>query len=445
MDLVDGTAYERGDAGYEDARRATVWNTRLPDRFPDVIVQARTEADVVAAVRHAREHGMRVGIRSGGHSWAANHVRDGGLLLDLSRLDDVTIDAEAKTAAVGPGKKGHELCLELEAADLFFPAGHCKGVAVGGYLLQGGYGWNGRVLGPACESVLAIDVVTADGEQVHASAEEHADLYWSARGAGPGFFGVVTRFHLQLHDRPAACGSSIYAYPIHLLDEVYTWARSISADVDRRVELQILMSRSFDGLGIDEPTILLASPVFADSPQEAEAALAILETCPVRHQATLAIPYAPARLTEWYDAVMHAYPDGHRYGTDNMWTSAPADELLPGIRRIAETLPPAPSHFLWLNWGPSPERQDMAYSMEDEIYLALYGVWSDPADDAVHGEWAPGNMRAMEHLASGIQLADENLGQRPARFATDANMARLDAARAAYDPDGRFHSWMGRA
>ena len=445
MDLPTGTAHERGEPGYEAARRATVWNARLPDRFPDVVVQARTEADVVAAVRHARDHSMRIGIRSGGHSWAANHVRDGGMLLDVSRLDHVEIDVVAKTASVGPGTKGHELCRALEDLDLFFPAGHCKGVAVGGYLLQGGYGWNGRVLGPACESVIGLDVVTADGEEVHADPDEHPDLYWSARGAGPGFFGVVTRFHLRLYDRPAACGSSIYAYPVHLLDEVYTWARAISANVDRRVELQILLSRSFDALGIDEPTILLASPVFADSPEEAEAALAILETCPVRDQATLAVPYAPARLTEWYDAVMHAYPDGHRYGTDNMWTSAPAEDLLPGIRRIAETLPPAPSHFLWLNWGPSPQRQDMAYSMEDEIYLALYGVWSDPADDATYGEWAPGNMRAMEHLASGIQLADENLGQRPARFATDANMARLDAARAAYDPDGRFHAWMGRA
>jgi FAD/FMN-containing dehydrogenase len=445
IELPTGTAFERGDDGYEAARRATVWNARLPDRFPDIVVQAATDADVVAAVRHARAEGMRVGIRSGGHSWAANHVRDGGMLLDVSRLDHVEIDAAAKTAAVGPGKKGNELCMQLEAQDLFFPAGHCKGVAVGGYLLQGGYGWNGRVLGPACESVLAVDVVTADGEQVHASADEHPDLYWSARGSGPGFFGVVTRFHLRLYDRPAACGSSIYAYPIRLLDEVYSWARSISADVDRRVEMQILMSRSFEGLGLHEPTILIASPVFADSEADAEAALAIFETCPVRDQASLAIPYAPAQLAEWYDAVMHAYPDGHRYGTDNMWTSASGPDLLPGLRRIAETLPPAPSHCLWLNWGPSPERSDMAYSLEDEIYIALYGVWSDPADDDEYGSWAPGNMAAMEHLATGIQLADENLGQRPAPFASPEHMARLDQARALYDPDGRFHAWMGRA
>lgn len=445
MQLPTGDAFERGAPGYEAARRATVWNARLPDRFPDVVAQAHDADDVAAAVRWAGEHGQRVGIRSGGHSWAANHVRDGGVLLDVSRLDHVQIDTDAKTAVVGPGVKGHELCGRLEDLDLFFPAGHCKGVAVGGYLLQGGYGWNGRVLGPACESVIGIDVITADGRQLHASPTEHADLYWSARGAGPGFFGVVTAFHLRLYDRPAACGMSLYAFPIDAIDAVYTWAREVGPEVDRRVEMQILMSAAFDGLDLHQPSIVMASPVFADDEADAEAALALLGTCPARSRALVEIPYAPARLDEWYDAVMHAYPDGHRYGTDNMWTSASAADLLPGIHRIAETLPPAPSHFLWLNWGPSPQRPDMAYSMEDDIYLALYGVWSDPADDHVHGAWAPDNMRAMEHLASGIQLADENLGQRPARFATDEHMARLDEARAAYDPDGRFHAWMGRA
>jgi len=142
--------------------------------------------------------------------------------------------------------------------------------------------------------------------------------------------------------------------------------------------------------------------------------------------------------------VMSNYPSGYRYATDNMWTSAPAEELLPGIRRIFETMPPHPAHFLWLNWGPSPERQDMAYSLEDEIYLALYTVWKDSADDAAYSDWARSNMAGMEHLQTGVQLADENLAERPAKFMTDENMAELDCIRADYDPDGRFYPWMGR-
>ena len=131
--------------------------------------------------------------------------------------------------------------------------------------------------------------------------------------------------------------------------------------------------------------------------------------------------------------------------TDNMWTSASADELLPGIHRILETMPPHPAHFLWLNWGPSPQRQDMAYSLEDEIYLALYAGWSDAADDAEYAR-----LGAIQHGRDGAagraasNWPTRTSAQRPAPFVTDDNMAKLDRVRAAYDPDGRFHPWMGR-
>lgn len=444
MALPSGRFFVRGDDGYEAARCATVWNARTPDRYPDVIVQAHDDDDVVAAIRYAAAHDLQVGVRSGGHSWAGNHVRDGGMLLDVSRLDHCTIDADRRVAIAGPGKGGSLLAADLDAQSLFFPAGHCRGVCIGGYLLQGGYGWNSRILGPACESVIGLDVVTADGERIHCSPDSHPEMYWAARGSGPGFFGVVTAFHLKVYPRPAICGSSLYVYPIELADEIFTWARAISGDVDRRVELQIVASKSVPGAGVDQPAIVMASPVFADSEDEATKALALLDTCPVRDRAIVAVPYAPADLATWYEGVMSNYPTGYRYAADNMWTSAPADQLLPGIRRIIETLPPHPSHFLWLNWGPSPARQDMAYSLEDEIYLALYTVWRDPDDDDRYADWARSNMAAMSHLATGIQLADENLGQRPARFATDDTMARLDRVRAQYDPAGRFHSWMGR-
>lgn len=442
--LPEGRHFFRGDSGYEPARRATVWNQRVPERYPVVIVQAADTADVVAAVRYAKANGLRVGIRSGGHNWGASHLRDGGLLLDVSRLDDARIDAERKAAVVGPGKGGSILAGELDALGLFFPAGHCKGVCLGGYLLQGGYGWNSRVLGPACESVIGLDVVTADGEQLHCDAETNADLYWAARGSGPGFFAVVTAFHLRLYDKPAVCASSVYVYPATYADEIFTWARAISDDVDRRVELQIVASASVPEMGIDSPSIVMASPAFADSEAEAQQALALLGTCPVVDKALVAVPCMPTDLPTWYTAVMSNYLADHRYAADNMWTSASAEELLPGIHRILETMPPHPSHFLWLNWGPSPARQDMAYSLEEPIYLALYGGWRDAADDGRYGDWARSNMAAMAGLASGIQLADENLGARPAKFATDANMVRLDEVRASYDPDGRFYSWMGR-
>lgn len=417
----------------------------MPDRFPGVVVQAADAAEVVAAIKYAKVNGLQVGVRSGGHSWSGSHVRDGGMLLDVSRLDSCSVDAERMVAVVGPGKGGSVLAADLEAQGLFFPVGHCRGVRIGGYLLQGGYGWNSRVLGPACESVLGLEVVTADGEQIYCDADHHPDLYWAARGSGPGFFGVVTAFHLRLYPRPAVCGNSLYVYPIDCADEVYTWARNISAEVDRRVEMQIVASREVPGAGLKDPGIVIASPVFADSEDEARQALALLGTCPVIDKALINVPFTATNLATWFDAVMTNYPTGHRYTADNMWTSASAADLLPGVRQIIATLPPHPSHFLWLNWGPSPARQDMAYSLEDDIYLALYTVWNDPADDEKYSDWARSNMAAMAPLATGIQLADENLGLRPAPFATDSAMVRLDKVRQQYDPQHRFHPWLGRA
>ena len=137
------------------------------------------------------------------------------------------------------------------------------------------------------------------------------------------------------------------------------------------------------------------------------------------------------------------YPHDHRWAADNMWTSAPADDLAPGMRSIAATLPRAPSHMMWMLWGPPQGLPDMAFSLQDQLYVALYSVWQDEADDAVHQAWVTDHMRALEPLSSGIQLADENLGARPFRFMAEPNFRKLQALRAKHDPDGLFRSYMG--
>ncbi len=437
---LSGRLLKRGEEGYEEARRAAVWNGRTPPRFPDLIVLAEDEGDVVRAVQLAADERLKVGVRSGGHSWAGNHLRDGGLLLDVSGLDSIEVDPASRTATVGPGCHGDRALAELAAHDLFFPAGHCPGVGLGGYLLQGGFGWNGRVHGPACMSVEAVDVVTADGELIWADEEQHPDLFWAARGAGPGFFGAVVRFHLRLYPKPRHIANGVFLYPIEVLDEVFAWAREIGPRVPREMELMVVIHRDTEG----ELEIAVTGPVLAEGAEQAAEALALLETCPVRERAKAAAPNVEVRMEDLYAAVHGSYPDGYRYAVDNMWTHAPVDELLPGLRRIAETMPEAPSHMLWMNWGPSPPRPEMAYSVEDDTYIALYGVWEDPERDEANGAWATERMREMEHLSSGIQLADENLGLRPARFVSEESLVRLDRVRERYDPAGLFHPWMGR-
>jgi hypothetical protein len=142
--------------------------------------------------------------------------------------------------------------------------------------------------------------------------------------------------------------------------------------------------------------------------------------------------------------VMLHYPDEHYWGVDNMWTSASFEELFPYIKTIAETMPPVPTHMLWLNWQPPQRQQDMAFSMEDKIYLALYGCWKNAKDNAKYEHWASDIMSEMSHLAKGVQLADEGLHKRTAPFVSADHLHKLDLIRAVRDPGKLFHEWHSR-
>ena len=183
----------------------------------------------------------------------------------------------------------------------------------------------------------------------------------------------------------------------------------------------------------------------ADSWREAREATAFVGKSPLARKASLTLPLLPLSLAFMMrTGEKTLFLPNTRWRADNMWMDGPIQPLLPHLRAIADSQPPAPSHALWLNWNPPPTRPDMAFSMEGRTYLALYGGVRSEADDAAHAGWATAHMRALEPFGTGIQLADENLANRPARFLSDAHMARLDAIRAVYDPDGRFNPWMGR-
>ncbi len=215
------------------------------------------------------------------------------------------------------------------------------------------------------------------------------------------------------------------------------------------MELMVFIHRTEEG----ELEIAVTGPVLAESEREAREAIALLESCPVLEQAKLALPYVPGTLADLYAGARAAYPDGHRYSADNMWTHAPIDDLLPGLRRIAETMPGAPSHMLWMNWRPDaspgasamPERPEMAYSVEDDTYIALYGVWEDPAEDDVNvalGNRANARDGAIRQAASSSQTRTSATDLR-ASWETGSLCVWMSCARD-MTPSGRFHSWMGR-
>jgi hypothetical protein len=179
-------------------------------------------------------------------------------------------------------------------------------------------------------------------------------------------------------------------------------------------------------------------PTIAESRAAAKAATAFLASRP--KGARLRVPLVPSPMGAMYSGVMQHYPKAN-WETDNLWTHASAEELLPHIQRIADTMPPPPAHLLWLNWAPVTELPDMAFTVEDRTYLALYGGWLNPADGPATAQWARSNAAAMASLSTGVQFADDP--GRPALGISQAARARLEALRAKHDPDGRFHRWIG--
>ena len=415
-------------------------NGRIPSDRPARIVLAESEEDVVAAVHSARSLGLRISVRSGGHSWTGSHLREGCLLIDVSRLNDVAINTSAGTAVAGPGKNGAELAQELERQNLFFPTGHCLGVCLGGFLLQGGFGWNSRLLGPACASVSAIDVVTAEGEFLRAGPQQNSELFWAARGAGPGFFGVVTAFHLELAPHPKIQLVSSYRFDGEVLEELMSWAHDTGPQMPRSIEMMVFASRlaELDG----EPSLELLAPVLADSEEEAIADLGIIESCPVISRALVTEDRVPTTMAALVGGSAVHYPTGMRYSVDNAWIGCDADAMMPHYRKILETLPDEPSHMMWMNWAPGEaERPDMAYSVEHQFYIGLYSVWADAERDRDFEDWPLERMREIEPLSSGIQLADENLNRRDGRFLSEENERRLGEVRRRFDPDETFVSY----
>jgi FAD/FMN-containing dehydrogenase len=184
-----------GDERYDGARR--VWNGMV-DKRPVIIARCTGVADVVAAVTFAKEHGLLVAVRGGGHNVAGNAVCDDGIVIDLSGMKGVRVDPDAGTARARPGVTWGEFDRETQLFGLATTGGFVATTGIAGLTLGGGIGWLARQHGTACDNLLSVDVVTASGQVMTASATEHPELFWGLRGGG-GNFGIVTSFEYRLH------------------------------------------------------------------------------------------------------------------------------------------------------------------------------------------------------------------------------------------------------
>jgi FAD/FMN-containing dehydrogenase len=447
---LEGTLVRRGEAGYEDVRRRVLWNKLTPGRYPEVIVSVAREQDVVEAVNLARENKLRIAIRGGGHSFCGSPLRDGGMLIDLSQLRQLWIDPQAPTATVQPGVSGRQFADALAEHGLAFPVGHCGSVPMSGYLLCGGFGWNMGAWGPACFSVRGVDVVTARGELITANAEEHPDLFWAARGAGPGFFGVATRFHVSVYPLPSVIRSTTQLYPLSELEQVSRFAAALRHQLPRNVELVCLVLSPPPAAGAPPGArvVGLIAAAFVDSEEEAAQCLSPLERCPAIERALWRRTNEPTSIGGLQDVIGGLLPEGYRFASDAIWSDEPQAAVLPGLAERVVSAPSSKSLVIAPVIGRPPEGglPDCAFSMVRNSFFLCYAVWQDPAQDNANVSWLRETTRSLEPVTAGHYIAEADLPASPSRSTrafAPANWGRLCSLRAKHDPEGLFHSFLG--
>jgi FAD/FMN-containing dehydrogenase len=439
---VRGPVLSLGDDGYDDAR--AIWNG-LIDRRPALIVQPTGAADVVDAVNFAREHGLTLSIKGGGHNVAGNAVNDGGLVIDLSRMRGVHVDRSTRRVRAQGGATWGDTDRETQLFGLAVPGGVVSTTGIAGLTLHGGMGHLRRKHGLSIDSLLSVDIVTADGELRRASATENEDLLWAVRGAGSNF-GVVTSFEFQAHPvGPMVMVGAIF-YP---LEDVKTllpaWRDYMATAPDELSSVAICWS-----VPAEEPfppelhgaPVFVVAGAYSGSVEDGEPVVQ-----PLRELGEplidLSGPWPWLGLQSGFDEL---YPKGGFY----YWKSRGLDEISEAaIDEIADFAARRPSPLtdivIWHQGGAMSAvgESDTAYGGRATAFLVTGEVsWADPAlnDEAI--AWGREFWDAMgKYSSGGLYLNFAGLGEEKealVKAAYGANYERLAELKAKYDPGNLF-------
>jgi len=433
-DMLRGALLLPGDAGYDEAR--AIWNGMI-DRRPALIARCHGVGDVRAAVEFAITQDLLVSIKGGGHNVAGNAVCDNGLMIDLSPMRSVYVDPKSQTARAEGGATWADFDAETQAFGLATTGGLISSTGVAGLTLGGGIGWLTGSYGLSCDNVLSLDVITAAGAWVRASADENPDLFWGLKGGG-GNFGVVTSFEFQLYP----VGELFAGMVLHPL----TRAR------DALVYFRDFLSQAPEELGA------LAGLVTTPDGDPA-LALIVVYNGPVEEGARVVQP-----LREFgrpildnlgampYRVVQTIFDAGSPAGLRYYWKSSflenlPDDALQTLVDCYARTTSPTCKIFLEFLGGAFArvDRGATVFDHRDATFnLLVIGAWQDAATDAENISWTREVWHAMDpYASSGVymnylgQEADEGAARLEAAYGSD-KLARLAKLKAKYDPGNMF-------
>ncbi len=430
---------------YDEARQDVIWNKRLAlARAPQAIIRCHSADEVAEAIRVAGADRLKVSPRGSGHHYEAAALRDGGLLLDLGAIDFVEIDARKRTAWVGAGIRGGALSARLAKHGLAFPVGHCADVALSGYILAGGFGWNAGEWGPACANVAAIEMITAAGDKIVASESEHPDLFWAARGAGPGFFAAITAYQLRLHGLPQTALAWQATFEVESAPVLADWLTAATAAADPSAEVICLVGADVHS---GKPAVTIRAVAVGGDVGEARSRIASFHSPPAAAELLGDIAEDPMAFVDL--TALSAMPDGKRVAADHIWSDSTMGDLL--LRASSVSAAPSPHSTVNLvslgGGGVVPSRAHGphgALSVGGGLGAGIYAIWDDPADDEANRSWVRSVDEALSPLRSGRYVGEADLAADPERLSecfTPEALAHLAELRARYDPEGLFFAW----
>ncbi|MEJ2763513.1 FAD-binding oxidoreductase [Photobacterium sp. MCCC 1A19761] len=435
-----GTICLPKDDKYDELR--AIWNAMI-DRKPVVIAQCISAECVVQAVNFAREHELLVSIRGGGHNIAGNAVCDGGIMIDLSLMNNVVVNPNTRRAIVEPGCTLGDFDAAAQAHGLATPLGINSTTGVAGLTLGGGFGWLSRKYGMTVDNLLAVNMVTADGHQVRASATENEDLFWGVRGGG-GNFGVVTSFEFALHPVGPEVLSGLIVFPFAQAKQILTQFARFTETMPDELNVWMVTRKApplpFLPEAVHGTEIIALAVFYAGDPAEGEALIA-----PLRGFGTpLGEHLGVQPFVDWQQAFDPLLTPGAR----NYWKShnfaTLTDEALDVLIEYAGQLPSDQCEIFIGTIGAQTGRvapDAMAYSSRDANYVMnVHARWDTAAEDEACIGWSRAFFAKSQPFASGgayINFLTQDEGERVA-FAYGSTYERLVEIKKKYDPANLF-------
>jgi FAD/FMN-containing dehydrogenase len=427
------------DSDYEDVR--SVFNSMITAR-PQVIAQCENAADIPIALDFARAHNLEVAVRSGGHSVAGACLADGGLVIDMRRINQVTVDPELRTARVGGGAVWADVDRATQPHGLATTGGRISTTGVAGLTLGGGSGWIERKFGLACDNLLSVDLVTADGRRLTANEQENKELFWALHGGG-GNFGIATAFTFRLHELPDF-SAALLIWPPEQGREVAAAYRSVIAGAPDELGGGFAYitgpPEGFVPADLQGARVGVVVATYCGPESELREVLAPLLALSPAGQLVTDVPYAQ------FQSMLDVPPGLRNYWSGEHLANLPDEVLDRFCARAPDMIVPSPSQHLLFPLGGAVTRGAAwpGFNRDNAWVVHPLGVWSDPADDDRARAWARALQADVRPWATGDVylnfIGDEGEERVVAGFGLD-NYRRLARLKTELDPDNVFNRW----